>query len=113
MSSIFSSWYSGSIDLPPGMPGPQRKPVRKAPCSLCHKLVEELQYHYDICEPCHQDIVADDPYGADDDESDFVEGASDSDDDIPGVPTNLNRSVLVPLERHVSQDVDALDEDSE
>lgn len=28
----------------------------KRPCSLCHQVVEELKYHYDICEPCHQDM---------------------------------------------------------
>jgi len=28
--------------------------VNKTPCSLCHQVVEELKYHYDICEPCHQ-----------------------------------------------------------
>jgi len=28
--------------------------VNKLPCSLCHQVVEELKYHYDICEPCHQ-----------------------------------------------------------
>lgn len=35
--------------------GPARKhQVNKTPCSLCHQVVEELKYHYDICEPCHQ-----------------------------------------------------------
>lgn len=34
---------------------PVSKPkVNKIPCSLCHQVVEELKYHYDICEPCHQ-----------------------------------------------------------
>lgn len=34
---------------------PVSKPkVNKTPCSLCHQVVEELKYHYDICEPCHQ-----------------------------------------------------------
>jgi len=31
-----------------------RPKVNKTPCSLCHQVVEELKYHYDICEPCHQ-----------------------------------------------------------
>lgn len=33
---------------------PATKKVNKTPCSLCHKVVQELTYHYDICEPCHQ-----------------------------------------------------------
>jgi len=37
------------------MSAPKTKKVssKKLPCSLCHKVVEELQYHYDICGPCH------------------------------------------------------------
>lgn len=35
------------------MPASKHK-ANKTPCSLCHQVVEELKYHYDICEPCHQ-----------------------------------------------------------
>jgi len=30
------------------------KPKANKACSLCHQVCEELKYHYDICEPCHQ-----------------------------------------------------------
>lgn len=51
-------------------------PPRKQACSLCHELVEELKYHYDICSPCHQDVTitrdvhddtSDEDYQSDDD----------------------------------------------
>lgn len=32
---------------------PCKPKVNKTPCSLCHQVVEELKYHYDICEECH------------------------------------------------------------
>lgn len=33
---------------------PEKKVAfKKIPCSLCHRVVEELKYHYDICEECH------------------------------------------------------------
>lgn len=35
---------------------PVKPAINKRPCSLCHRVVEELRYHYDICEPCHQDF---------------------------------------------------------
>lgn len=40
------------------MPVKIRQPkLAKKPCSMCHRLVEELRYHYDICEPCHADFL--------------------------------------------------------
>lgn len=38
------------------MSAPRTKKVitaKKGPCSLCHQVVTELKYHYDICGPCH------------------------------------------------------------
>lgn len=38
---------------------PPKSVSRKGACSICHEVVQELKYHYDLCEPCHQDFVAD------------------------------------------------------
>lgn len=42
------------MPIPPKQP--LKRPANKIPCSLCHQVVQELKYHYDICEPCHQDF---------------------------------------------------------
>lgn len=79
---------------------PVTKKVNKTPCSLCHRVVEELKYHYDICEPCHDvkeqdsqpetsDIESDDGYSTEglsqhpDEPEEFDSEEEDSDDDIP------------------------------
>lgn len=36
---------------------PPKSVRNKTPCSLCHQVVEELKFHYDLCEPCHQDFL--------------------------------------------------------
>lgn len=78
---------------------PPKSVYNKTPCSLCHKVVEELKFHYDICEPCHQDFVNAEP-----EESDMEEPESEedycSDDDVmsgedPTVEDELEKSSVV------------------
>lgn len=74
---------------------PPKSTSRRTPCSICHKVAEELKFHYDICEPCHLDFVGepgeeDDLDYSDDDDSVMEEDVElPSDDDIndhPGAP---------------------------
>lgn len=61
---------------------PVSKPkVNKTPCSLCHQVVEELKYHYDICEPCHQKEEEDDDMDVDHEnqELDYSSGEESTD----------------------------------
>jgi len=67
----------------PSAPATKKVTTKKAPCSLCHQVVEELKYHYDICGPCHESNEAeltesqdeDDAYDSDEDcHSEWVEG---------------------------------------
>lgn len=63
-------------------------PVKKnkTPCSLCHQVVEELKYHYDICEPCHAhsvvDSYPDDDSDLDDDDLAQEDDGCRSDDEL-------------------------------
>jgi len=65
---------------------PPIKKVTKSCCPLCEEL-QELKYRYDICEPCHQDLVNEkltesEPDDlSNDDESEDDESHSDKDQD--------------------------------
>lgn len=49
---------------------PPKSHLNKGPCSLCHQVVQELKYHYDICEPCHRVVEIVHTDGLEEDSSD-------------------------------------------
>jgi len=87
------------------------------PCSLCHQLTE-LKYHYDICEPCHQENEeADTDVEEDDDawEGDSVMELDEDDikDHHPGNGSHLRVTVPEELSDFDEEDTDSDDESVE
>lgn len=94
---------------------PVKPKTYKGPCSLCHKVVEELKYHYDICEPCHQDFINDSADDLDDYDPECTDDDSDEqdmDEDDPSEPgtvpnaLDLQRSdTSVVFEKHYADEL--------
>jgi len=55
MSARYSSGYTGELKRSQSKKVIAPKLKNTKPCSLCHQVVNEIKYHYDICEPCHQE----------------------------------------------------------
>lgn len=92
---------------------PPKSKANKA-CSLCHQICEELKYHYDICEPCHQNEAEVDPFqgleneeeynGQDTDQQEYTdserwESDYDSDDDVLSEEENDEEVIENELKR--------------
>lgn len=94
-------WKGKHVDYYPSMPKVKSK---KETCSLCHMVVEETKYHYDICEPCHQNEDAlslwddDDPPSRSDeqpmvDEEDSTEDYDDGSDEEQALADASNKEL--------------------
>lgn len=96
---------------------PITKKINKTPCSLCHQVVEELKYHYDICEPCHQngDVFQREHQTDDESDVDYSEEEddyltdSDMEDELPLSSAELERevrSMYADQENNITDDID-------
>lgn len=98
------------------MSAPKTKKVqtKKAPCSLCHQVVTELKYHYDICGPCHDANEAE-LTESNDEDSGWEEEWEDATHVVLGQEnkeSSSNEAVLVDGD-HLETSMDDDDEDAD
>lgn len=84
---------------------PVTKKVNKTPCSLCHKVVQELKYHYDICEECHRDEAE-----LSDASIELSDSEYESDNEEPGMEDSQDQE---SLKYRTNEGMHDLHEDSE